>query len=325
MDPTSSHPTSPLEIVRFRLSRELALFILIVSTIIVCSVLFPESFRSTANFQAVLRNLAVEGILAVGMTVLLVAGVFDLSVGSAMSLAGVLAGWLLKSASVPVPLAIAAGLATGALGGWINGFVVAKVRVNALITTLASMGIFQGVAILIGGPGINFLPDSFTRLGQSEFLGVQTPVWIMLVLAMAGQYLLTQNRFFRLFYYIGSNGKAARLSGINVERVQMLGFTFMGLIAALAGIAFAARVGSAVSNAGQGAELRVITAVILGGASLTGGKGSIWGSMLGVVFMALLNNVLLIARVPSYWQGIVLGIVLVLAVSVDSILNPKRD
>lgn len=310
---------------RPRLSRELALLVLILSAVAVCSILFPESFRTPANLQAVLRNLAVDGIMAVGMTMLLVAGVFDLSVGSAMSLAGVLTGWLMKSRGVPVPLAVLTGLVVGALGGWINGFIVAKVRVNALITTLATMGIFQGVAILIGGPGINFLPDSFARLGQSEFLGVQAPVWVMLALGALGHYLLTQNRFFRLFYYIGSNGKAARLSGINVDRVQMLGFTFMGLIAALAGIAFSARVGSAVSNAGQGAELRVITAVILGGASLTGGKGSIWGAMLGVVFMALLNNVLLIARVSSYWQGIVLGIVLVLAVSVDSILNPKRD
>ena len=308
-----------------KLPRELALLAVVLVTIVVCSILFPVSFRSEANFQAVLRNLAVDGILAVGMMVLLIAGVFDLSVGSAMSMAGVLVGWLLKAKGWPISAAIPAGLAVGALGGFFNGIVVAKVRVNALIATLATMGIFQGVAILIGGPGITLLPESFTRLGQSEILGVQMPVWIMLGLALVSHYLLRHTRFFRLYYYIGSNTKAARLSGINVERMQVIGFTFMGLIAAVAGIAFAARVGSAVSNAGLGSELRVITAVILGGASLTGGKGTIWGAMLGVAFMALINNVLIIAQVSSYWQGIVLGAVLILAVSLDSLLNPKRE
>jgi ribose transport system permease protein len=310
---------------RARISREAVLLVVILLTIGICSVLFPYSFRSLANFQAVLRGLAVDGILAVGMTVLLVAGVFDLSVGSAMSLAGVVAAWLMKVSGWPPWLAVLAALALSAGGGTLNGLVIAKVRVNALITTLATMGIFQGIAVLVGGPGIEYLPASFTGAGQAEFLGVQSPVWLMAGLALAGHYLLAHTRFFRRFYYIGSNIKAARLSGIEVERMQIFGFAFMGAIAGLAGIAFAARVGSAVSNAGGGAELRVITAVILGGASLTGGKGTIGGALLGVVFMALLGNVLLVAHVSSYWQGIVLGLVLILAVAIDSLFNPKRD
>lgn len=310
---------------RRHFSRELALLGIVLLTIAVCSILYPYSFRSFANFQAVLRNLAVDGILATGMMVLLVAGVFDLSVGSMVSLAGVLTGWLMKSAGWPVSAAIAAGLAVGAVGGLINGIVIAKVKVNALITTLATMGIFQGAAVLIGGPGITLLPESFGKLGQTEFGGVQAPVFLMIALALVAHYLLQHTRFFRLYYYIGSNAKAARLSGINVEKMMILGYLVMGLIAATAGIAFAARVGSAVSNAGLGSELRVITAVILGGASLTGGKGTIAGALLGVVFMALINNVLIIAQVSSYWQGIIMGIVLVLAVSLDSVLNPKRE
>lgn len=319
----SSTPTSPRS--RPKLSREGVLLVVIVATVAICSLLFPYSFRSIANLQAVLRALAVDGILATGMTMLLVAGVFDLSVGSTMSLAGVLAAWLMQVAGWPPILAVAVCLVAGTAGGVINGLVIAKVRVNALITTLATMGIYQGIAVLIGGPGIDSLPASFTRFGQAEFLQVQTPVWLMGGLALAGHYLLAHTRFFRRFYYIGSNAKAARLSGINVERMQIFGFAVMGAIAALAGLAFAARVGSAVSNAGVGAELRVITAVILGGASLTGGRGTIGGTMLGVVFMGLLGNVLLVAHVSSYWQGIVLGLVLILAVSVDSFFNPKRD
>lgn len=321
--PSSSEMSPPTPRWKLVFSRELALVVLIILTTLLCSVLFPVSFPTKANFFAILRNLAVDGILATGMMMLMVSGVFDLSVGSMMSMIGVVTGYLMKVHGWPVPAAITAGLGVAALGGFLNGLVVAKVRVNALITTLGTMGIFQGVAILIGGPGITFLPEKFTALGQGEWLGLQNPVWLMLLIAMVGHYLLARTRFFRQYYYIGSNAKAAHLSGINVERMQIIGFTLMGLIAGIAGIAFAARVATAVSNAGVGAELRVITAVILGGASLTGGKGTIWGALIGVVFMALISNVLIIAKVSSEWQGIILGIILVLAVAIDSVMNRK--
>lgn len=302
-------------------SRELGLLVIILLTVVVFSILFPTSFRSGENFRAILRNLAADGILAVGMMLVMVGGSFDLSVGAMLSLAGVVTGWLMKMKGWPVPLAIGAGLGVAALGGFVNGLIVAKVRVNALIATLGTMGMFQGAAILIGGPGITFLPESFTALGRGEFWGVQSPVWLMLGLAAVAHYGLAHTRFFRQYYYIGSNLKAAHLSGINVERMQVLAFTLMGLIAGLAGIAFASRMATSVSTAGVGAELRVITAVILGGASLSGGKGTIWGALVGVVFMALINNVVIIAKVSSEWQGIILGSVLVLAVAVDSMMN----
>ena len=298
--------------------RELDLLVAVYLTAIVFAVLYPHSFFSPGNLRAVLNNLAVDGILAVGMMLLMIAGVFDLSVGSMMSLAGVVTGWLLAKAGWPVGAGVAAGLGVAVLGGLANGLLVAKARVNALIATLGTLGIFQGFAILIAGPSIANLPESFARFGQTELLGVQLPVFGMLALAAGSHLLLTHSRFFRQFYYVGSNPKAARLSGVNVERLQILGFTLMGLIAGVAGLCFAARVGASVSNAGVGAELRVITAVILGGASLTGGKGSIPGALVGVVFMALLNNVLIIARVSSYWQGITVGLILVLAVGLDS-------
>jgi ribose transport system permease protein len=305
-------------------SREIGLAVLIVLAVVLFSILYPISFFSWSNAQAILRNLAVDGILAVGMMMLLVGGMFDLSVGSLLSMTGVIVGWLMKNAGWPVPMAIGTGLAIAAAGGGLNGFLVAKIRVNALITTLATMGIYQGVSILIGGPGIVSLPKSFTRLGQSEYLGLQTPVWLLLVLALVGHYLLAHTRYFRQLYYIGSNARAAHLSGINVEKMQIMAFTMMGLIAGVAGIMYAARFATAVSNAGVGAELRVITAVILGGASLNGGKGTIAGAMIGVVFMAVVNNVLIIARVSSYWQGIILGVVLILAVSLDSLMNREE-
>ena len=306
-------------------SRELGLAALTIFIIILFSVLYPVTFKSFGNFNAILRNLAFEGILAIGMMFMLVGGVFDLSVGAMASMIGVITGWLMKNAGWPVPLAVAAGLAVAAAGGFLNGYIVARVRVNALITTLGTMGVFQGIALLIGGPGITFLPESFTKFGQSEVFGVQAPVLLMVGLAAVAHYCLAHTRFSRQLYYIGSNPKAAHLSGINVERLQILSFTLMGLIAGLAGIVYASRIATATSTVGVGAELQAITAVILGGASLSGGKGTIWGALIGVFFMALMKNVLIISRVSSEWQGIILGAVLVLAVALDSIMNRKKS
>jgi ribose/xylose/arabinose/galactoside ABC-type transport system permease subunit len=305
------------------ISRESALFVLIVVTLVLCWFLFPVSFRKWENFNAILRNLPFEGFLAIGMMFMLVGGVFDLSVGAMASMTGVVTGWLMKSAGWPVPAAIAGGLALAAVGGLANGLIVAKIRVNALITTLGTMFIFKGIAVLVGGPGIAFLPESFTRVGQAEWLGVQSPVWLLLLLALVAHYLLAHTRFFRQYYYIGSNAKAAHLSGIPVERLQVVAFTIMGVIAGLAGILYAARSATANSAVGDNMELRAITAAILGGASLTGGKGKIVGALLGVFFLALLDNILIIANVPSELQRIIRGAVLVLAVAIDGLWNRR--
>ncbi len=260
---------------------------------------------------------------AVGMTLMLVGGNFDLSVGAMASMIGVITGALMKRWGWPVPAAVVTGLLLAALGGLLNGIIVAKVRVNALITTLGTMGVFQGIALLIGGPGIVYLPASFAAVGQAELLGIQMPVWILAALAVAAHFAMSQTRFFRQFYYLGSNAKAAQLSGLNVERLQVLSFTIMGVLAGVAGILYASRIATASSTVGVGADLQAITAVILGGASLSGGRGTIWGAMIGVFFMALMKNVLIIARLSSEWQGIVLGSVLVAAVALDSLMNRR--
>ncbi len=310
----------------FVLSRELGVFLLLILILAVFRVLFPvswERFATFDNFAAVVRNMAFEGILALGMMLMLISGMFDLSVGATASMVGVVTGWLMKHAGWPVPAAVAGGLMLATLSGFVNGLVVAKVRVNALITTLGTMGIFSGIALLIGGPGITFLPPSFTRLGQAEFLGLQAPVWLVLFLGVAGHYGLTHTRFFRQFYYIGSNARAAHLSGLKVERLQIFAFTLVGLFAGLAGIVYAARVATASSTIGVGKELGAITACILGGASLQGGRGTAGGALLGVLFVAVIQNMLLIKQVRPEWQGIILGLVLVFAVAVDSLLNRK--
>ncbi len=309
-------------------SRELALLALTLLVVVAFSIMYPYTFFSLDNLTAILRNTAFQGTLAIGMMLLMVSGSFDLSVGALASLIGVVTGWLMKHAGWPVPMAVLAGLALAAACGAGNGLIVARLRVNALITTLGTMGIFQGAALIIGGPGITFLPESFSWFGQLAPLGLQTPVWILAALAILFHLLLTHTRFFRQYYYIGANAHAARLSGIHVERMQIVAFMLMGLIAGLAGIVYASRIATATATVGVGAELRAITAVILGGASLAGGKGTIWGAMLGVFFMALIQNVLIILSAKldfrPEWQDIVLGGVLVGAVALDSLMTGRR-
>ena len=323
-----SNLQSPIKRHRFTRSREFGLVVLLVVIVILFRILFPvswEYFATFENFSSVVRNMAFEGILALGMMLMLVGGTFDLSVGATASMVGVVTGWLMKKSGWPVPVAVTTGLALAAFSGFVNGFVVAKVRVNALITTLGTMGIFSGIALLVGGPGITFLPPEFSRLGQAQFLGLQAPVWLMITLGVVCHYCLAHTRFFRQFYYVGSNPKAAFLSGLNVERLQIFSFTLMGLLAGLAGIVYAARVATASSTVGVGKELGAITACILGGASLQGGRGTAWGALLGVLFVALIQNMLLIKQVRPEWQGIILGLVLVFAVAVDALLNRKQS
>jgi ribose transport system permease protein len=319
---TEAQPATGLRAIGFR--REVALLIAIIVVTVFTSLARPQTFPTLNNLQAVMRNLAFDGIMAVGMLLLMVSGVFDLSVGGMFSMGGVIVGSLMKVNGAPVPLAMAVGLGCAALGGLLNGVIVAKVKVNALITTLGTMGIFRGIAIYIGGPGINFLPEGFNAIGQSTYLGFQFGFWLFLFLIALFTYLMSRTRFFRQYYYIGGNQKAALLSGMNVEWLQIIAFMISGLLAGLAGIVFASRVGSSISIAGDGAELRVITAVVLGGASLTGGKGNVFGVLIAVIFIALLRNVIIIFGIPSTLDQITIGIVLIGALALDTVVNRKR-
>ena len=308
----------------FKLTRKSFLVVMTVILIVAATFVFPRSFPSFTNFNGILRNLALDAIMCCGMMVLMVSGVFDLSVGSIFSLIGVTTAALMKTEGWPVWAAVIAGLAIATLCGLINGFVTAKIKVNALITTLGTQQIFHGIAIWIGGTTIPALPEGFNSISQAKILGIQGFVWIMAVVVIISAILLARTRFFRQFYYIGGNPKAAKLSGINVERMQIVGFAFMGLMAGLAGMLFASRLGAAVAIAGDGKELSIITATILGGASLYGGKGNIWGALIGVIFIGVVNNLMILATVNSYWQSIVIGAILILAVASDWLVSRAK-
>lgn len=298
-------------------SRPVLLLLLIVWLVAYMSYYHTPSFMTESNVRAVLLNAAQNGILVVGMMLLMIGGTFDLSIGATLAFTGVVTGWLIAAQSQPIGVAVLVGVAAGAACGLFNGIIVTKLRINALIATLATMGIFRGITQLVSGTGVSPIDQEFARLGQTVVLGLQSPFWIMLLIVVLGSFAVSQTRFFRQYYFVGGNLRAARLSGIRADRLVLLAFVLMGVLAAVAGILAAARLNAAVVSAGIGVELQVITAAVLGGASLKGGEGSVVGGVLGVLFIALVTNALIILQVNVFWQNIIVGFVLLFAVSLD--------
>ncbi|WKN41246.1 ABC transporter permease [Tunicatimonas pelagia] len=303
--------------------RVVTLTLTIVVMFVVCSLIWPTKFPTFDNISLVLLNLSIESIVAVGMMLLLISGMFDLSVGSVVAFAGSITAYLMYYYGMYTPVAILVGLGLSAVIGLVNGLLVAKVGINPLIQTLAMMGIVRGLALMIAGAGIQNLPEDFNAIGQTKILGIQSPVWFMLIIVAVFSILVARTVFFRQFYYIGGNEKAANLSGIRVDRVKIIGFVIISALAGIAGILLASRLGAALATSGRGMELRVITAVILGGASLLGGQGKIVGALLGTLFMGLVSNIMILARVSGYWQEIILGLILIVAVAIDIILKKR--
>jgi ribose transport system permease protein len=298
------------------------------SVVLLCVVMtfvFPHKFPTVDNFSQLLLNLSIDTIVAVGMMVLMIAGMFDLSVGSLVAFSGGLAAYLMHYHHVHFLLAIAAALSGSILIGFVNGWLIARIGINPMIQTLAMMGIVRGLALMLSGAGIQNFPYGYIFIGQSKLLGLQTPVWYMLVIVLLFSFLAKNTSFFRRYYFIGGNEKAARLSGINVSKMKVWGFIISATLAGIAGILLSSRLDAAISTSGRGLEMRVITAVILGGASLSGGFGKIWGAFLGALFMAIINNLLILSRVSGYWQEVILGAILIIAVGIDQLILKKLE
>ena len=303
--------------------RAIALIIIILFLITICSFLLPNFF-TFANLKVSLLALTDKGIIVIGTTLLLVGGLIDLSVGSIFGFAAMLTALLIK-ANFPVSVAITIGLLSGISIGFLNGIIIEKLKVNFLITTLATLGIFRGLIFLLSQQSVTALPSNFTQIGKINFLNIQLPVWYMIILLIICGIFLARHRFFRQYYYIGGNRRSAVLSGIRVSRLNILAFMISGFLAALAGILLVARAASATSFMGQGLELKVIAGAVIGGSSLSGGEGSIFGSFLGVVFMELLLTILVFAKVVTYWHQIAIGVVLIMAVAFDQWIKVKRE
>lgn len=304
--------------------REFMIFIIVLAVFVIMSFASPY-FLSTANLLALLLSLSLTAIIAVGMTNLMVSGGFDMSVGSIVAFTGAASAWFMQN-GIPVYLAVLFGLVIGALIGLFNGIIVAKIGINPFVTTLASLSLFRGLTLIITqGQNISGLSKSFMAIGQKDFLGIQAPIWYAIILVIIGDILLRKSRFFRQNYYIGGNEKAARLSGISVDKMKILGYVLTGLLAGFAGIVMTARLSTASVTAGTGMELQVITAVIIGGASLQGGEGTVIGAFLGSLLMGLITNALNLLNVDVYWQTFVTGATLLIAVLIDRMGKARKS
>jgi ribose transport system permease protein len=257
------------------------------------------------------------------MVILLISGGLDLSVGSTLALVGVVTGLVLSAGVGAVP-AIFIGLLAGLGVGLVNGLLVAKMRINPFITTLGTMITVRGLLLILAkGRAILNLPDSYTVIGQGRLFGVQHPIFVLLFLVIGGDLLLRNSRFLRQSYYIGGNENAARLSGFNVDGLKIFYYCLVAVLAGVAGLMLTARFGAASLTVGNGIELRVITACIIGGASLSGGEGSVLGAFLGALFMGMLANALNLLGVDVYYQSFLTGLILILAVVFD-VVNERR-
>ena len=286
---------------------------------------YAPQFLSLPNLINIALSIAITGILAVGMTAVILTGGIDLSVGSVAALAGIVAAMVAATdATGAVALSALAALGVGLAVGAFNGAMVAWFRVPPFVTTLAMLTICRGLAFVItDGRSISDLPPGFGLFGRELFLRVPVPVWLMLLVFAAGWFVLKRMTFGRYVYAVGGNREAAFLAGVNIKGVTMLVYLLNGLLVGLAGLVLASRLGAGVPNAGNQYELDVIAAVVVGGTSLNGGRGSVIATLWGAVFIGVLNNGLNLAGVDPYIQRIALGAVILLAVLADQI-NKSR-
>lgn len=317
-----------------RISAILTVLILIA----IFSVASP-AFSSTNNAMTILLQTSVIGMLGIGLTLVIITGGIDLSVGSVLALAGTVTGLVIK-AGVPVLPAMFIGVAVGALCGSINGFVVTKMRITPFVATLGMMMMARGVALeLTGAAPVSRLGESFSILGQGRlfrvveegphglpsvvFPGIPYPAILLLLVALAAAYLLRRRATGRHIYATGSNEEAARLSGVKVDRTKIIAYTLSGALAGLAGIVLMSRLGTAQPNEGVMYELDAIAAAVIGGASLMGGVGTIGGTIIGAFIIGILRNGLNMAGVSSFIQQIIIGFVVIVAVYIDQLRNRR--
>lgn len=299
---------------------QLGMLIILVLLCIVMAVVAPY-FTEVNNILNILKQSSITAVLAAGMTVVILTGGIDLSVGSTLALSGVVSV-MLSNAGAPTAVSMLAGVAVGYVAGTINGYFTAVTKLPSFVVTLGSMTYLRGIAFVVSGGLPIILKDKhFKFFGSGNIFGVPTPIYIMAAVYVVMYFILKYTMFGRHVYAIGGNEVAARLTGIKVERTLINVYSISGLMAGISGVIMAGRVISGQPNAGVSFELDAIAAVILGGTSFVGGVGRIQGTIIGVLIMAVLSNGLTLMNVDFYWQMIVKGAVIIIAVLLDKMRN----
>jgi len=322
------NPKTAAFLAKFRSLLALALLLIALS-------ILSDRFLTVDNSLNILRQISVNLCLSIGMTLVILSGGIDLSVGAILALAGAVSAGVLKS-GIALPAlgvalqfttsgAIVAGVLVGALLGWCNGYTITRFHLPPFVATLGMFSIARGLTMLwTGGFPITGLGSDFGYMGTGFFLSVPMPVWIMTVLVVVFLVITRRMRFGRHLYAVGGNERAARLTGLRVDRIKLAVYTLAGALAGVSGLIVTARLDSAQPNAGAGYELDSIAAVVIGGTSLSGGRGSILGTVLGCLIIGVLNNGLFLLNVSPFWQQVIKGVVILLAVAIDKMNSKER-
>lgn len=277
------------------------------------------NFLMYNNIISVLRQVSNNMYLALGMTLVIILGGIDLSIGSIVAMSGTIIVGLIVNSGLPMGLAIVLGILLGVAGGFINGWIIANFKVPAFIVTLATMNIAKGIAyVYSGGRSVRITSSSFNMIGGGYLGPVPLPVIYMVILIVAFSVMLNKTKFGTYIYAIGGNRESARLSGVPIKKVEIAVFTLSGLLAAFAGLILCSRMFSGQPSVGEGYEMDAIAACVLGGVSMSGGQGRISGTVIGALVIGVISNGLNLMGVSSFWQLIVKGIIILIAVLIDS-------
>jgi inositol transport system permease protein len=305
--------------------------VLILLAMFIAFSLLSEGFFTPRNIFNIIRQISFMGLIAIGVTMVIITGGIDLSSGSVLALVAVIATSLAQlpesatlkyeGLSVPIIVPVIVGLAVGALCGAINGSLIARFGIPAFIATLGMMTVARGFALIYSNKPLSQLTPEYNFIGQGAIMGVPFPVIILLVVAVATHIMLNNTPFGRYIYALGGNEQAARISGVNINRVKIGVYTLAGLLSGLAGLVVSSRVGSGQPGQGVGIELDAIAAAVIGGTSLSGGIGTIWGTIVGALIIGVLDNGLILLNVDQYWITIVKGTIIVVAVIIDQRKN----
>ncbi|MCD8140649.1 MAG: ABC transporter permease [Planctomycetaceae bacterium] len=303
-----------------------AVILVLVLIIVALSVASPY-FLTVGNIMDVAKQASINGIIALGMTYVITTGGIDLSVGSTWALSGVV-GALLMKAGVPWPVALLGCIAVGSLCGYLSGLLVTRGRLQPFIATLATMNVYRGIALIItGGYTVYGLPADFRFIGGGVLFSIiPMPVIVLLLIFVVSWFIFRYQVLGRYLTAIGNNREAARLTGINVNRMIVMAYVYSGLLAAIGGgILATARISAAEPTIGSGAELDAIAAVVLGGTSMAGGNSRVFGTLIGAILLSAINNGLTLLNVPTYYKIAVIGLIIIAAMLIDSFGKETRD
>jgi ribose/xylose/arabinose/galactoside ABC-type transport system permease subunit len=292
-----------------------------IAFIIICIFIsnISSQFLTISNWTIIFTQVAINAILAFGVTFVIITGGIDLSVGSILAIAGVLAAILSKNGSNSLLLPILGGLGAGLFSGLFNGFIITKSKIAPFIVTLGTMTIGRGLALIFTkGRPISGLPESFNYLGSGTLFGIPFPIILLIIVFFGCQLILNKTILGRYIYAVGGNEQATWASGIDVNKIKMTVYGICGLLAGLAGILLTARITTGQPNAGQGFELDAIAAAVIGGTSTKGGIGTMFGTFIGALLIGVINNGLDLMNVTSYYQQVIMGIIIISAVLLDS-------